>query len=87
LPFTCNKEEVNCAAFGNIAKNEFAVHLVNNGAQRTATIKGLPAQLSDIQSFATNSSLSKQAIKVIRTADGSISLELPPVSFVTVIIQ
>lgn len=85
LPFTCNKEEVNCAAFGNLARNEYAVHLVNNGAGRTANIKGLPGNLSNIKVFATNNELSKQEIKVTKTTDGTISVELPPISFVTLI--
>ena len=87
LPFTCNKEEVNCAAFGNLTTNEYAIHIVNNGAQRTAVIKGLPDNLSDIKAFATNYSLSKQEIKTTKATDGSISIELPPVSFVTVMAQ
>ena len=85
LPFTCNKEEVNCAAFGNIARNEYAVHLVNNGAGRTATIKGLPNNLSDIKAFATNYALSRQEMKVTKASDGTLSVELPPIGFVTVI--
>ena len=85
LPFTCDREEVNCAAFGNLARNEFAVHLVNNGAQRTATIKGLPNKFAVIDAFATNQSMSRQAIKATQAADGSISVELPPASFVTVL--
>ncbi len=84
LPFNCDKEEVNCAAFGNLARNEYAVHLVNNGAGRTASIKGLPNNCSDIQVFATNYSLSRQAIKATKASDGTISVELPPMSFVTV---
>ena len=87
LPFTCNKEEVNCAAFGNLAKNEYAVHLVNNGAQRTATIKGFPENHNMIKAFATNSSWSMQEIKVIKTENGSISVELPPASFVSVFLK
>ena len=85
LPFTCNKEEVNCAAFGNLTRNEYAVHLVNNGAQRQATIKGLPDNLSDFKVFATNNVLSKQALKATKAADGTVSVDLPPMSFVTVI--
>ena len=85
LSFTCNKEEVNCAAFGNLTKNEYAVHLVNNGAGRIANIKGIPENCTDIKVYATNHSLSKQEIKATKAADGTISVELPPVSFVTVI--
>ncbi|MDR1356617.1 MAG: hypothetical protein LBJ58_02990 [Tannerellaceae bacterium] len=84
LPFTCNKEEVNCAAFGNLTRNEYAVHIVNNGAGRTATIKGLPA-LTTVKAYATNSATSMQQIKSSISADGSISVELPPAGFVTLI--
>ena len=87
LPFTCNREEVNCAAFGNLARNEYAVHIVNNGSGRTATIKGIPENCNNIKVFATNYSLSKQEIKMTKTANGNITVELPPVSFVTVIAQ
>jgi len=85
LSFTCNKEEVNCAAFGNLPRNEYAVHLVNNGAKRTATIKGLPDNITRLEAYATNYSLSRQEIKTAKAADGSITVELPPVSFVTLI--
>jgi hypothetical protein len=84
LPFTCNKEEVNCAAFGNPARGEYAVHLVNNGAGRTATVKGLP-NLSDLKAYATSESLNMQEIKCTKAADGSLSVELPPAGFVTLI--
>ena len=33
IPFTCSKEVVNCAAFGNIAGGEYALHIANNGAE------------------------------------------------------
>jgi hypothetical protein len=84
LPFSCNKEEVNCAAFGNLSRGEYTVHMVNNGAGRTATIKGL-SNLSDVKAYATNQSVSMEAIKTTKAADGSISVELPPAGFVTVI--
>jgi hypothetical protein len=83
LPFTCNKEEVNCAAFGSIARGEYAVHLVNNGAARQATVKGLPP-LTDIKAYATNSSLEMKEIQYAKAADGSIRIDLPPTAFVTI---
>jgi len=85
LPFTCNMEEVNCAAFGNLTRNEYAVHLVNNGVQRSAIIKGLPASCTSISVHATNNELSRQEIKPTRASNGDITIALPPVSFVTVI--
>jgi hypothetical protein len=85
LPFTCNKEEVNCAAFGNLARGEYAVHLVNNGAGRKATIKGLPSTLSDIKAYATSSTLGMQTIQAVKSADGTLTVDLPPTGFVTLI--
>jgi hypothetical protein len=84
LPFVCDKEEVNCAAFGNLSRGEYAVHIVNNGAGRTATIKGLP-KLSDIKAYATNSAVGMKETKTTTTADGYVTVELPPAGFVTVI--
>ncbi|MDR1644405.1 MAG: hypothetical protein LBS05_01070 [Tannerellaceae bacterium] len=83
LPFTCNKEDVNCAAFGNLSRGEYAVHIVNNGAARTATIKGLP-KLTDIKAYATNQDIGMQATRTTAAADGSITVELPPAGFVTI---
>ena len=84
LPFTCNKEEVNCAAFGNIATNEYAVHLVNNGAQRSASIKGLPIDCNNIKAFVTNGSLSMLEVGTSKMEDGTIIVELPSASFISV---
>ena len=90
LPFTCTKEEVNCAAFGNLSRGEYAVHLVNNGAARKATIKGLPQPAEGASSvqyavYATNHDLEMAEIPCVKHADGSLSVDLPPTSFVTLI--
>ena len=86
LPYTCDKEEVNCAAFGNISRSEYAIHLVNNGGVRPALIKGLPA-LAELKAYATNSSMSMKEIKAARNNDGSISVDLPPAGFVSIFIK
>lgn len=85
LPFTCNKEEVNCASFGNLTKGEYAVHLVNNGAARPAIIKGLPETLEEVKVYVTNSTTGMEELKDIKRENGNISFELPPVSFITLI--
>lgn len=54
LPANCNKEEVNCAAFGNLARGEYAVHIVNNGAERPAEIKGIPADVTLMEIHVTD---------------------------------
>ena len=54
MPIVCNKEEVNSASFGNKATGEYVVHMVNNGAARTATIKGLPSEAKEVKAYLTN---------------------------------
>ena len=84
LPFTCNKEEVNCAAFGNIASGKYTVHMVNNGAARTATIKGLPSDVKEVKAYITNEKTGMEETKVIKTSSGGLSVELPPTSFISI---
>jgi hypothetical protein len=86
LPFTCNREEVNCAAFGNISRNEYAVHIVNNGAARKAVVKGLP-DLRNHKIYVTNQAKSMDEIAGTKNADGSISIDLPPTSFVSLTVK
>jgi O-glycosyl hydrolase len=86
LAFTCDKEEVSCAAFGNMSTSEYAVHLVNNAGARPAVIKGIPA-LAQLKAYATNISMSMKEIQATRNADGSISVELPPAGFVSVFVK
>ena len=84
MPFVCNKEEVNCASFGNKATGQYAVHMVNNGAARTATIKGLPSNTKEIKAYVTNSNDSMKEVKVVKDNNGNLTVELPPISFISV---
>ena len=54
IPFTCSKEGINCAAFANISRDEFALHIVNNGAECKSTIKGIPPGISSFEIFVTD---------------------------------
>jgi hypothetical protein len=85
LPFTCDREELNCAAFGNIARGQYAVHIVNNGASRRVTLKGLPAAVSAIKVYVTNSEAAMDEIKEVENNRGVISFEAPPISFITLL--
>jgi len=85
LPFVCNKEEVNCAAFGNKATGEYAVHLVNNGATRTATINGLPSDVKEVKAYVTNANTGMEEVRIAKATNGGLSVELPPISFVSIL--
>ncbi len=85
LPFTCTKGQVNCAAFGNIARGEYAVHLVNNGAARPAVVKGLPEKTGDVKVYVTTSDKGMEEVKNVVLSRGTVTFELPAASFATVI--
>jgi hypothetical protein len=85
LPVSVTKEEVNCAAFGNIARGEYAVHLVNNGAARKATIKGIPAGVSAFDVFITDETKGMEKTGEIKVTDGQAEVSLLPAAFITLI--
>jgi hypothetical protein len=85
LPLSCSRKDVNGAAFGNLARGEYAVHLVNSGAERTALVKGLPEN-GNVRVYATTQA-GTQEIGHTAAAGGSLSVALPPASFVTLILE
>lgn len=84
LAFTNDNKHVNAAAFGNIARGEYAVHMVNNGADRHAVISGLPDGVKSVKVFVTNTQDCMKESKA-EVTDGTVKVYLPAISFVTVI--
>lgn len=85
IPASCNKEEVNCAVFGNLASGEYAVHMVNNGAGRPAEIKGLPADVTMMEVYVTDETRGMEKTGEVRAVDGSFKLNLPATAMITLI--
>ncbi len=85
LPFTCSNGSVNCAAFGNIANGEYALHMVNNGAKRKAVIKGLPEGVRKLDVFVTDQKLGMVKTEELTVNNGTAELELLPTSFTSLI--
>ena len=83
IPAKVNKESVNVAAFANIVRGEYALHLVNNGASREATIKGLPDNVKSVRVYVTNSKESMKESKV-NVTDGFVRILLQPISFISI---
>ncbi|HEX2394599.1 MAG TPA: hypothetical protein VHI78_04595 [Bacteroidales bacterium] len=83
LPFTCNNEFVNCAAFGNIASGQYALHLVNNGASRKALIKGFPADIKSLDIYVTDEKNGMTKTGSIPVTEGTAELVIPPAAFIT----
>jgi len=86
LPVSSSKATLNCAAFGNLARGEYCVHMVNNGAACNALIEGLPQGFRAAKVLVTNAEDGMKETVLTPAADGKLSLSLPPVSFVTLIL-
>ena len=57
VPVKCDKNNVNAAAFANIASGACALHVVNNGASCDAVISGFPADATGATVRVTNTAL------------------------------
>jgi O-glycosyl hydrolase len=85
LQTTCSNDGINCAAFGNIAKGEFAVHIINNGAGRLASIKGLQSDASIYEVFVTDETRGMEKTGEVTAENGTVQVNLPPASFISII--
>ena len=81
LPITCNAPNLASAAFGNLAKGEYAVHIVNSGAARSATLTGLPVDLKELRIYVTDSGRGMEEGKRIPVVNGRAQFTLEAVSF------
>lgn len=84
LPVSSNRPGINCAAFGNIARGEYAVHIVNNGAERQAEIKGLPEDIT-MEVLVTDAKQEMQKTGEIKAAGGVLKVDLPPAAMITLL--
>jgi hypothetical protein len=85
IPVTVTGTGITVAAQGNAGSNNYAIHLVNNGASRSVTIKGLPATLKLLQVFITSKALQNQQQQPVSVHNGQAVLTLNAVSYTTLI--
>ena len=83
IPLSCDTELINCAAFGNPSNGSFALHVVNNGAAREITLKGIPA--GGIVMYVTNVQDGMKEIGRTQAKEGTLELSLPAASFISLI--
>jgi hypothetical protein len=83
IPFNCNNDQVNCAVFGNIARNAWAIHMVNNGASRTVKITGIPADIKALQMYVTDDKKGMEITTELKVVNGTVEAELPPAAFIS----
>jgi len=85
LPIVCDGPAVACAAFGDIANGVYAVHMVNNGATRPATLTGLPANLKELRVYVSDSQRGMKEGDRIAVAKGAAQFTLDAASYTTLI--
>jgi hypothetical protein len=85
LPISCEAAYLTCAAFGDIARGEYAVHVVNRGAARTATLTGLPAEVKELHVYVTDAKRGMEEGKPVAVVRGSAVVPLGAGSFTTVV--
>lgn len=86
IPASCDKANVNVAAFANTARGQSAVHVVNNAAACTAEISGLPAAAQTATVLVTNARQHAE-VRSLPVRDGCVAVEMPAESFVSVFVQ
>ena len=83
LPITCQQPNITCTAFGNIADGIYAIHVVNNGASRPATLEGLPSQVKALKVYVTDDKRGMAEKASVEVSNGKAELTLDAVSFTT----
>jgi hypothetical protein len=79
VPITCDNPKVISCAFTD--HGDSVVHLVNNGAARTATVSGLPAGVKEMRVFVTDSRRGMTESGRVPVAQGTVQLPLDAMSF------
>lgn len=85
LPLTANQPDIACAALGTPATGVYAVHIVNNGATRPATLTGLPASVNALRCYRTDPTHAHQLMAPVPVAGGQARFTLPAGSYLTLV--
>ena len=70
LPVSCDRPSISSAAFGDIANEKYAIHLVNNGTTRQVTLNGLPDNVTKLRMYVTNGQKSMEECNLIPVVNG-----------------
>ena len=86
IPVKVDKDNINVAAFHHAARQQLAVHIVNNGASCRAVITGLPKDATQALVLVTNAQQNAECQLIdVSVCEGTAIVTMPAESFVTVI--
>lgn len=81
LPVSCSQPLIHCAAFGNANSSDYAVHIINNGANREVTLQGLPKNIEKLYVYVTNAQKNMQQTGTIKVSKGKAKFALEAASY------
>lgn len=81
LKIKSNSETVTAAAFGDISRELYTIHLVNNGAERTVTINGIPEAVKEFAVYVTDKEKKMELVKIVEVQNGSATFIAPEWAF------
>lgn len=84
MPMSCDRPDISCAGLGDNSKASYAIHIVNNGAKRKATITGLPAMVKALKLYTTNQNENMQA-GTVKVKNGQACFKMAAASYITLI--
>jgi hypothetical protein len=85
LPLAADRRDVTAAAFGDLLHGQYAVHLVNRGAERHGILTGLPASVSTLRRFTTDATRGMEEGEDISVRNGRAEFTLLPASYTTLL--
>ncbi len=85
MPVTSNGDHISHVAYGDIANGVYSVHIVNNGAERQVTLKGLPEEIEKLKTYTTDRNDRMKSEKTISVSEGAAEFILKPACFTSLI--
>ena len=84
MPVKTSAPYISCAAQGNNPTHTYAVHLVNNGATRSAIVMGLPSAVKKVKMYVTTKDINMKE-SVLPVTNGEVKLTITTESYTTLI--
>lgn len=85
LPLSFEADNISCAAFGDIKKGIFSIHIVNEGAARKVTLKGIPEYVKELNLYVTDQNRGMEKDKTADVNNGVAEFTIDSACFTTLI--
>jgi len=85
VPIAADRPNLDCAALGDNARGVYAVHIINNGATREATVSGIPAGVKQMHVYVTDAVRGMQLMTTKGVVDGNVRFLLEGQAFTSLI--